>query len=279
MAIRYFSDANFFVIQFACKLLPFWFMFRVTHLNTHSHSSDEIDSEAPLSPPPTHFGVRNSMGNILTRPNTTDGRLYCREDFLHENAAMGGPNISMRRSKDRASLSGTLVLTQPPETQYHRMRILSADMDKVAVARRRRRSDKTDESSSSTRSSFGSGPPQHINIDVLRHLSTDESTTSPTTKTRSSSIDSNSSQVESPTRRLSSPFMLNNVGVLTASLKIPVQMQQAGNNNNNMYMQGSDTSSSGYLSSATTVIPNVGDDLDIPFIEDDATGARGDGEF
>jgi hypothetical protein len=247
-------------------------------VNLHPHSSDEIDSEAsvPLSPPPTNLGMRNSMSNILTRPNTTDGRLYSREDFLHENAAMGGPNVSMRRSKDRASLSGTLVLNQPIETQFHRMRILNADMEKVAVSRRRRRSDKTDESSSSTRSSFGSGPPQHINIDVLRHLSTDESNTSPTTKTRSSSIDSNSSQVESPTRRLSSPFMHNNV--LTASLKIPVQLQQAGNNNN-VYMQGSDTSSSGYLSSATTVIPNVGDDLDIPFIEDDTTGARGDGEF
>jgi hypothetical protein len=245
--------------------------------------------------------MRNSIAHIQQRTSISDDernmqrKYYSREDFLHENAAMGGPNISMRRMKERASMSGTIVLNQTTSTttmtaepQYHRMRILSTDMDKAT--RRRRRSDKTDysgaggdtSSSSSTRGSFGSGHP-HNNDQMLRHMSTDESmttatsstttsptpTTTPTMKTRSSSIDSNSSLIESPTRRLSSPFILNNVGVLTASLKIPVQVQASNNSYNNYYTQNSDTASSGYLSSATTVIPNIGDDiLDIPYIEE-----------
>lgn len=133
--------------------------------------------------------------------------------------------------------------------------------------RRRRQSDRTESgdlsSSSSTHESYQHSSGISVGGDRDYYIHTVSSTDA--NKTRSSSIDSNASSdvFESVTRRMSSPLSASHGGIVTASLKIPVQ-----------------TSSPVKGISSTSGIPgqniqfyihekNVGDNItDIPFIED-----------
>jgi hypothetical protein len=148
--------------------------------------------------------------------------------------------------------------------------------------RRRRQSDRTEtsgdlSSSSSTHEShqYSSGIGSGISIgerDYYVHtMSTDA------TKTRSSSIDSNASDVfESVSRRMSSPITSHGGGgVLTASLKIPVQMQSSG---------GGITSTSSIHGQQNIQFflekpSNIGDNYhDLPYIEDNSSEFSDEGE-
>jgi hypothetical protein len=96
-------------------------------------------------------------------------------------------------------------------------------------------------------------------------------------KTRSSSIDSNASDVfESVTRRMSSPITSHGAGVVTASLKIPVQMQSSGQ------VTGITSTSSihgqniqFFLEKPSHIGENI---MDLPYIEDNGGDLSDDGE-
>lgn len=150
--------------------------------------------------------------------------------------------------------------------------------------RRRRQSDRTESgdlsSSSSTHEShqYSSGIGSGISVgdrDYYIHtMSTDP------TKTRSSSIDSNASDVfETVSRRMSSPITSHGGGVLTASLKIPVQMQSSG-------VSGITSTSSIHGQQNIQFFlekpnpSNIGDNYaDLPYIEDNSSEFSDEGEF
>lgn len=144
--------------------------------------------------------------------------------------------------------------------------------------RRRRQSDRTESgdlsSSSSTHEShqYSSGIGSGISVgerDYYIHtMSTDP------TKTRSSSIDSNASDVfETASRRMSSPITSHGGGVLTASLKIPVQMQSSAQ------VSGITSTSSihgqqniqFYLEKPSNIGDNFSNYADLPYIEDNSS--------
>lgn len=145
--------------------------------------------------------------------------------------------------------------------------------DPEKPARRRKQSDRTESgdlsSSSSTHESY-----QHssgISVRSDYYIQTISSATD-VNKTRSSSIDSNASSdvFEIGNRRMSSPLASSHsAGVVTASLKIPVQLQtssqSAGNpsigQNIQFYLQ----------EKPTKPHHNIGDNItDIPFIEENS---------
>ncbi|XP_050298074.1 uncharacterized protein LOC126737287 [Anthonomus grandis grandis] len=152
-------------------------------------SVDELDSESNSAPwTPTHptSEVSTEYAFDVKIPQGEPKRTYSREEFLHETAATGGPNIGMRvRHKD-----------------------------KIRERSLRRKREKTEDTL----------------ISRIRSQKEEDYL-----KTRSSSLESNSSHTEdmhrilrmsdceSPQRRKSSPYVLDNSGVLTASLTIPVQ--------------------------------------------------------
>lgn len=136
--------------------------------------------------------------------------------------------------------------------------------------RRRRQSDRTESgdlsSSSSTHESYQHSSGISVGGDRDYYVRTISSTDA--NKTRSSSIDSNASDVfESVSRRMSSPLQSSHgAGVVTGSLKIPVQSSSqlagisstSGGHGQNMHF---------YLHEKSG--HNIGDQYsDIPFIED-----------
>jgi hypothetical protein len=144
--------------------------------------------------------------------------------------------------------------------------------------RRRRQSDRTESgdlsSSSSTHEShqYSSGIGSGISIgerDYYIHtMSTDAA------KTRSSSIDSNASDVfETVSRRMSSPITSHGGGVLTASLKIPVQMQAAGiTSTSSIHGQQN-------IQFFLEKPSNIGDNYtDLPYIEDNSSEFSDEGK-
>lgn len=163
-----------------------------------------------------------------------------------------------------------------------RARIKYQDPEKPL--RRRRQSDRTESgdlsSSSSTHEShqyssgIGSGISGGDRDYYIHTLSTDP------TKTRSSSIDSNASDVfESVARRMSSPITSHGAGIVTASLKIPVQMQS-----NSGQIAGITSTTSGihgqniqfYLEKQPS---HIGDNItDLPYIEDNSSELSDDGK-
>ncbi|CAG9856797.1 unnamed protein product [Phyllotreta striolata] len=166
-------------------------------------SVDELDSESNSAPwTPTTLSHDPPLDSIFdSKLATEQKKTYSREECLHEAAATGGPNVGMRiRHKDRIR-----------EKSY------------------RRRREKADESKegSLTSSAF-------TIISRLRGQKDDDYNYS---KNRSSSIESTSSThtddfaraVKSSDelfeRRKSSPYVLDNSGVITASLTIPVHAQ------------------------------------------------------
>lgn len=143
--------------------------------------------------------------------------------------------------------------------------------------RRRRQSDRTESgdlsSSSSTHEShqYSSGIGSGISIgerDYYVHTMSADAA-----KTRSSSIDSNASDVfETVSRRMSSPITSHGGGVLTASLKIPVQMPATGI-----------TSTSSIHGQQNIQFflekPNIGDNYsDLPYIEDNSSEFSDEGK-
>lgn len=129
--------------------------------------------------------------------------------------------------------------------------------------RRRRQSDRTESgdlsSSSSTHESYQHSSGISVGGDRDYYIHTMSSNDA--NKTRSSSIDSNASDVfEAVTRRMSSPLQsAHSAGVVTASLKIPVQ----GSNSNVQNIQFFVHEKAGH---------NIGDHIvDIPFIEDNSS--------
>lgn len=139
--------------------------------------------------------------------------------------------------------------------------------------RRRRQSDRTESgdlsSSSSTHESY-----QHssgISVGGDRDYYVHTISSNDANKTRSSSIDSNASDVfESVSRRMSSPLSSSHgAGVVTASLKIPVQASTG--------VTGISTTSSGHSQNIQFYLHekpghNIGDQYsDIPFIEDNSS--------
>lgn len=140
--------------------------------------------------------------------------------------------------------------------------------------RPRRQSDRTESgdlsSSSSTHESYQHSSGISVGADRDYYIHTISS--NDPNKTRSSSIDSNASDVfEMANRRMSSPLSSSHsAGVVTASLKIPVQMQNASQ------VTGISSTSSihgqniqFYLHEKP--VHNIGDNInDIPFIEDNS---------
>lgn len=142
-----------------------------------------------------------------------------------------------------------------------RLRMKFQDPEKPL--RRRRQSDRTESgdlsSSSSTHESYQHSSGISVGGDRDYYIHTISSNDA--NKTRSSSIDSSASDVfESSNRRMSSPLQsAHSAGVVTASLKIPVQSSASSSQNIQFYLQGK----SGH---------NIGDHIvDIPFIEDNSS--------
>nr|XP_968130.4 PREDICTED: uncharacterized protein LOC656511 [Tribolium castaneum] len=168
-------------------------------LSGADESVEEVDSESYSAPwSPTGPTPELPLESEETK------KMYSREEFLHERAAMGGPNVGMRiRHKDRIRERSS----------------------------KKRRDESTSRKKKEDEGSIGSGisSAMHI-ISRLRGQKDDDYQYS---KNRSSSLESNSSahtdsdinrvlRLEDD-RRKSSPYILDNSGVITASLTIPVQ--------------------------------------------------------
>jgi hypothetical protein len=131
--------------------------------------------------------------------------------------------------------------------------------------RRRRQSDRTESgdlsSSSSTHESYQHSSGISVGGDRDYYIRTISSTDA--NKTRSSSIDSNASDVfETVARRMSSPLQSSHgAGVVTGSLKIPMQSPSQ--------LAGISSTSSMHFYLHEKPGHNIGDNMtDIPFIED-----------
>lgn len=170
------------------------------------------------------------------------------------------------------------------------MRARMKYQDPEKPLRRRRQSERTESgdlsSSSSTHEShqYSSGIGSGISVgerDYYIHtMSTDAN------KTRSSSIDSNASDVfETVSRRMSSPITSSSQQqhVVTASLKIPVQMQPSGQ----LQATGiTATTTSGYHGQQQNIQfflekpSHIGDNMtDLPYIEDNELSDDGNKFF
>lgn len=80
-----------------CRLGGYSFIFSFTIL-FYSRSVDELDSEsysAPWTPTASSTDVPLD-GNAEAKESQEQKRTYSREEFLHEAAATGGPNVGMR---------------------------------------------------------------------------------------------------------------------------------------------------------------------------------------
>lgn len=121
------------------------------------------------------------------------------------------------------------------------------------ISRRRRR----DKSSSQTPAPLSLIQNQQPTTSVVASISTKPATQTihssliGSGKARNSLSDSNTNQPDSPTRRLSSPFVTHGAGVLTASLQLPVHVQ---------------------MQDVKSTLNLAGDLADIPFIEDGGYG-------
>lgn len=166
------------------------------------------------------------------------------------------------------------------------MRARMKYQDPEKPMRRRRQSDRTESgdlsSSSSTHEShqyssgIGSGISGGDRDYYVHTMSTDP------IKTRSSSIDSNASDVfEAVTRRMSSPITSHGAGVVTASLKIPVHMQSSSSSSGQVTGITSTTSSihgqniQFFLEKPSHIGENI---TDLPYIEDNGSEFSDDGK-
>ncbi|XP_018580039.1 uncharacterized protein LOC108917763 isoform X2 [Anoplophora glabripennis] len=164
-------------------------------------SVDELDSEsnsAPWTPtiPTSEMSIENTDGRgTLSEPKKT----YSREEFLHEAAATGGPNVGMRiRHKDKIRERSTRRRREKNEDG-------TTPSSAISIISRFRGQKEDDNQYGKTRSSsIESTSSTHTDTDVTRVLRIAD---------------------DSYERRKSSPYVLDNSGVITASLTIPVHTQ------------------------------------------------------
>ncbi|ERL92845.1 hypothetical protein D910_10152, partial [Dendroctonus ponderosae] len=192
-------------------------------------SVDELDSEPNSAPwTPTHPTSEVSTEyafDIKSEPKKT----YSREEFLHETAATGGPNVGMRvRHKDKIR-ERSLRRKREKYEDGLLSRIRSSPRDEDAYKGR-----------SSSLESTSSAHTEDVNR-VLRM-----------------------SDADLHQRRKSSPYVLDNTGVLTASLTIPVQ---AGIS----YNVGKHPHNALKMDASIKNAPEIADD-DIPYIEEVENG-------
>lgn len=152
----------------------------------------------------------------------TKRRIYSRDEFLHENAAKGGPNISMRRNTGSSS-GGDLI--------RRRRRHNTNDLLEMTIA------------TSAGVSGIMPGKTRSSSIDSNSSMSQGFfETTTPSSSSAASSL--------SLSRRLSTPNTIG--GIVKASLKIPVHTIQTTTQQQQQQ-----------------ITHNLGDDiLDIPYIEE-----------
>ncbi|KAL1509148.1 hypothetical protein ABEB36_003933 [Hypothenemus hampei] len=149
-------------------------------------SVDELDSESNSAPwTPTQPTSEVSTEYAFDIKHVEPKKTYSREECLHETAATGGPNIGMRvRHKDKI-----------------RERSLRRKREKYEDGLLARIRAQKDEDLNKTRSSSLESSSSTHTDDVARALRISEG----------------------EQRRKSSPYVLDNSGILTASLTIPVQ--------------------------------------------------------
>ncbi|XP_065158783.1 uncharacterized protein RhoGAP102A [Atheta coriaria] len=172
--------------------------------STYDESQDEISDGSAWSPVQTNpdASIEDAMHRMHHHgdepPTLPMRKTYSREEFLHESAATGGPNVAMRiRHKERS-------------------------------LRRRRESSGTRRRDDDSGSSTSSIAPARVREAQAYN------------KTRSSSLESTSSAIDAHERtirmgdiinsdmvagdrRKSTPYILDQSGIITASLTIPVQ--------------------------------------------------------
>lgn len=181
---------------------------------------EELDSESNSAPwTPTMPNPETSIENILaqtdadgrTTPSSEPKKVYSREECLHEAAATGGPNIGMRvRYKDRIREKSTRRKREESASRKRKEDELmqsGAGMTSAMALITRLRGQKEDEYnqySKNRSSSLESNSSTHTDSDLTRALRMTD---------------------DLQERRKSSPYVLNNNGVITASLTIPVQTQ------------------------------------------------------
>lgn len=203
--------------------------------------------------------------------------VYSREDILHENAGKGGIHSARRYEINKFTFLKSIEKFQfNIRIKEREMRAKLKYQDPEKPMRRRRQSDRTESgdlsSSSSTHESYqhsSSGISVGGDRDYYVHTISSNDNAN---KTRSSSIDSNASDVfESVSRRMSSPLSSSHgAGVVTASLKIPVQASTGP-------VTGISTTSGGHGQNIQFYLHekpghNIGDHItDIPFIEDNSS--------
>ncbi|KAF7284838.1 hypothetical protein GWI33_021481 [Rhynchophorus ferrugineus] len=175
-------------------------------------SVDELDSESNSAPwTPTHPTSEVSMEHAFDPKYALAGepkKTYSREECLHEAAATGGPNIGMRiRHKDKIR-----------ERSLRKKREKHED----GLLSRIRGSSKEEDYYGKHRSSSIESTSSTHTDDVTRVMRTAE---------------------DMGERRISSPYLSNNSGVLTASLTIPLQTGMAYNTDDDIpYIEDVDNS-------------------------------------
>ncbi|CAH1159539.1 unnamed protein product [Phaedon cochleariae] len=168
-------------------------------------SVDELDSEsssAPWTPtaPPTDPPL-DSIFDVRPSPSTEQRKTYSREEFLHEAAATGGPNMGMRiRHKDRIRERST---RRRREREKEDGGLASA---LTIISRLKGQKDEDYNYAKNRSSSLESTSSTHTDSDLTRVIRTSDDVYE---------------------RRKSSPYVLDNSGVITASLTIPMPQNQA----------------------------------------------------
>ncbi|KAG4076822.1 hypothetical protein HA402_009168 [Bradysia odoriphaga] len=200
-----------------------------------SRYEEDYGNSQPNSPPPYQVATADNTEYRLVNDGSDSNvprRVYVRQEFTHENAAKGDTNGGVRRRERTSKMK-----YQEPENE---------------ISRRRRR----DKPSSQTSAPLSLLQNQQPTTAVVATITTKPGTQTISSlvgsgKGRSSVGEANMNPPDSPTRRLSSPFVTHGAGVLTATFQLPVQVQ----------MQ--DVKST--LSLATDL-------ADIPYIEDGVYG-------
>nr|XP_023030113.1 uncharacterized protein LOC111518025 [Leptinotarsa decemlineata] len=165
-------------------------------------SVDELDSESSSAPwTPIALTADPPLDSVFDGKMipSEQKRTYSREECLHETAATGGPNVGMRiRHKDRI---------RERSTRRRREKNEDASLTSSAltiISRLRGQKDEDYQYGKNRSSSLESNSSTHTDSDITRILQRNDGLSE---------------------RRKSSPYVLDNGGVITASLTIPVHTQ------------------------------------------------------
>ncbi|KAG5885856.1 hypothetical protein JTB14_035876 [Gonioctena quinquepunctata] len=188
-------------------------------------SVDELDSESGSAPwTPTALTSDTPLDSIFDGKTTPSEqkKTYSREEFLHEAAATGGPNVGMRiRHKDRIRERSTRRRREKNEEGS------LASSALTIISRLRGQKEEDYQYGKNRSSSLESTSSTHTDTDITKIMRANEGLSE---------------------RRKSSPYLLDNGGIITASLTIPVHTQNQ------------------------SLSYNIDDD--IPFIEDGENGRQ-----